>query len=70
MNHLEWQNKVEELGIPYCNAISIFLRARDEYIAENNLEKGNKTMNEFLEEIYPGHFDRIYEKFCACAKIN
>jgi hypothetical protein len=70
MNHLEWQNKVDALGIPYYKAISVFLKTRDEYIAENNLEKGNKTMNEFLKEIYPEHFDKIFTKFLTYIIYN
>ena len=64
MNYLEFQKNVEDAGMPYYKAISLFLKTRDEYIAENNLDKETRTMNEFLHEIYPEHYGRIFERFC------
>ena len=50
--------------MPYYKAISIFLKSRDDYITENNLKKGNRKMHEFLGDIYPERFDKIFQKFC------
>ena len=62
--NLEFQNKIEEAKVSDYKAISLFIKTRDQYLKDNNLERGNKTMNDFLHEIYPAHYDKIFAKFC------